>query len=77
MNDFEVMQYKESLKEKVILCCETVSNDRFIIKQISLKDAVVLVKFADGTIAQTQMLREILGFGESEIRKAQNYLLKL
>ena len=38
MTDSEVLDYRNFSREKVLLCCETVSNDRFIIRQIALRN---------------------------------------
>lgn len=75
MTDYEVMECKGFTKDKTILCCETFLGDRFRIKKISFKDAVVLVEMINEINCHPQSLKEIRRFKNGEIKAIQGYLL--
>lgn len=57
-----------------LVCCETLSGDRFRIKKIQAKNNDSIAVFTDGTTAKAGMIYSIEVF--DDVRKAQSFLLK-
>ena len=74
MNDYEVLGYRISKKERKVACCEMVSGDRFMVRQIKREKLDVLVKLADGTIAKPDAIRFMQIFLDA--KEIQKFLLK-
>lgn len=75
MFEQDVLAFRNFRKENRALACETLSGDRFQIKQISVKGVDVSIKFSDGTLSKPAMLKSIESFWDA--KSLQNYLLKL
>ncbi len=75
MNEFDVMGFRRTPKEKVgsLLCCELINGNRFRVKRIEVKGVDVLVKLSDGTSAKPDAIKQIQEFRDAVA--AQQFLL--
>lgn len=76
MDNSEIMQFQDAIREKRIVGCETMSGARFLVKSVNWKrgDLVAYATMSDKTTAIADKIKSMQTL--ENVREAQSFLLK-